>query len=102
MYRDSPPRPGDARELRFVHIGGLPVILAVDGDGRKRALDGVTAAPAEPTLAAIEAHARATVRCGVLVGSQTLTEYDSYSYATGDPRRDARPLPASCRLYPCA
>jgi hypothetical protein len=98
MYRDSPPRPGDARELRFVHIGGLPVILAVDGDGRKRALDGVTAAPVAPP----ETHARATVRCGVLVGSQTLTEYDAYSYATGDPRRDARPLPASCRLYPCA
>jgi uncharacterized iron-regulated membrane protein len=84
---------GDTRELRFVHIGGAPVILAVDGDGRKRALDGVTGASAAPTLAAIEAHARAAVRGGALVGAQTLTRHDAYWYATGDPRRDARPLP---------
>lgn len=82
-----------ARELRFVHIGGSPVILAVDGDGRKRALDGVTAAPAAPSLAAIEERAAAAVRNGTLVRSQTLTGYDAYWYATGDPRRDARPLP---------
>jgi uncharacterized iron-regulated membrane protein len=84
---------GDARELQFVHIARAPVILAVDGDGRKRALDGVTGASAEPTPAAIEANARAAVRGGALVGVQTLTRHDAYWYATGDPRRDARPLP---------
>jgi len=82
-----------AREVRFVHIAGAPVILAVDGDGRKRALDGVTAAPATPSLAAIADNAGAAVRDGMLVTAQTLTEYDAYWYATGDPRRDARPLP---------
>lgn len=82
-----------AREVRFVHIAGAPVILAVDGDGRKRALDGVTAAPATPSLAAIADNAGAAVRDGRLVTAKTLTEYDAYWYATGDPRRDARPLP---------
>lgn len=83
----------DARELRFIHIGGNPVVLAVDGEGRKRALDGIAAAPAQPAVGEIEALARSSVPEGRLVRTELLTEHDAYWYATGDPRRDARPLP---------
>lgn len=82
-----------ARELRFVHIGGTPVILAVDAEGRKRALDGGTAEPIVPKIAAIEAWAQAAVQDGRLVSTETLKRHDAYWYATGDPRRDGRPLP---------
>src|SRR5690606_25888250 len=83
----------DARELRFIHIGGNPVVLAVDGEGRKRALDGIAAAPAQPAVGEIEALARSSVPEGRLVRTELLTEHDAYWYATGDPRRDGRPLP---------
>jgi uncharacterized iron-regulated membrane protein len=82
-----------ARELRFVHIGGAPVILAVGGDGRKQALDGATAERVTPTIPEIERRAMAAVEGGRLVGAELLSRHDAYWYATGDPRRDARPLP---------
>jgi uncharacterized iron-regulated membrane protein len=83
----------DVREVRFLHIGGAPTILAIDGHGSKRALDGVTANPLAPTHADIEQLARRAVQGGDLVSTELLTEHDVYWYATGDPRRGARPLP---------
>lgn len=82
-----------ATELRFVHIGGRPVILAVDRDNRSKALDGGSAAPMIPSIAAIRAQAQRAVRNGPLVETALLTRHDIYWYATGDPRRDGRPLP---------
>lgn len=84
---------GDARELRFIHIDGQPIILAVEGDGRKRALNGMTGAPAAPALAAIQDIAREAVTDGNLVRTELLTEMDAYWYSTGNPRSDSRPLP---------
>lgn len=82
-----------AREVRFIHIGGAPVILWLDGNGRKHALDGAAAAPIPPDTAAIERRARLAVPDGPLVSTELLTKQDTYWYSTGDPRRDARPLP---------
>jgi uncharacterized iron-regulated membrane protein len=82
-----------AREVRFIQVGGLPTFLAIDGEGRKRALDGGSAAPFEPDLTEIKNLARRSVPDGRLVRTELLTKHDAYWYATGDPRRDARPLP---------
>jgi uncharacterized iron-regulated membrane protein len=82
-----------AREVRFIYLGSSPTFLTVDGEGRKRAFEGETAIPIQPTLAAIEAQAGAAVPGGRLVRTKLLTEHDAHWYATGDPRRDARPLP---------
>jgi uncharacterized iron-regulated membrane protein len=82
-----------ARELRFDYVEGRPVILALGADGKPAALDGATAAPLRPSRAQIDARARKAVPGGRLVETTLLTHRDLYWYATGDPRRDARPLP---------
>jgi len=86
-------RAAGARELRFVHIGGRPTILAMDATNGARALDGTTAAPVAPTRESIAALASEAVKGGKLAEMTLLTKHDVYWYATGDPRRDNRPLP---------
>ncbi|MET0271327.1 MAG: hypothetical protein ABW173_12955 [Sphingomonas sp.] len=82
-----------AVELRFLFIGGRPVILAVRADGGMTALDGATAAPMRPDRTAILRLAERAVPAGRLADVRLLTRHDRYWYATGDPRQDARPLP---------
>jgi len=83
----------NAREIRFTTIGGAPVILALDQQGSKRALAGVTAEANQLSTTEITALARNAVRDGKLVETLRLTENDLYWYSSGDPRSDARPFP---------
>lgn len=83
----------DARELEFSHLGGIPVIVAWRDPEHKRLLDGATAEPISLAKARIETIARSAVTDGKLMRTESLEHYDRYWYATGDPRRDARPLP---------
>jgi len=85
-------RAAGARELRFVHVAGQPIIVIVDANNGGLALNGRTADPIRPTREAIVAHAQQAVN-GRLLDAQFLTKHDIYWYATGDPRRDGRPLP---------
>ncbi|MCW1429508.1 PepSY domain-containing protein [Novosphingobium sp. JCM 18896] len=84
---------GAARELEFRYLDGMPVIVAWHDPERKSLLDGATGEPLALPQDRIAAIARAAVTDGRLVRVQRLERYDSYWYATGDPRRDARPLP---------
>ena len=79
-------------EIRFTFIGGRPTILAVARSGETVALDGTTAMPARPDRQAIRALTERAVP-GRLADISLLTRHDLYWYATGDPRRDGRPLP---------
>jgi uncharacterized iron-regulated membrane protein len=82
-----------AGEVRFVFVGGRPLMIAVARDGRQRALDGVSGEPVTFDGASIRALAIRAVPGSTLADAALLTAYDRYWYATGDPRRDARPLP---------
>ncbi|CAN5285056.1 PepSY domain-containing protein [soil metagenome] len=82
-----------AREVAFTYIGGVPVVIARGGPSPGVLLDGVTAEPVTLSPRRIEAVARSAVPDGRLIATQRLDHYDRYWYTTGDPRRDARPLP---------
>ena len=82
-----------AKELRFVHIDGQPTILSIDGENRATALNGLSAAPIHPSVKALADRASKAIKGGHLVDTALLTKHDVYWYATGDPRRDGRPLP---------
>lgn len=82
-----------ASEVRFTYLGGVPVAIALTPQGGKTLLDGATGGPIRLSDNRIEAIARQAMPGAVLVSIERLTRYDRYWYATGDPRRDARPLP---------
>ena len=75
-----------ARELTFAYLGGKPVIVASRSAADKRMLDGATALPQAPSRQQLTGLAQAAVPGGRLLRSELLTAYDSYWYATGDPR----------------
>lgn len=82
-----------ARELAFTYLGGSPMIVAWRDPVHKALLDGASGEAVTLAQERIEMIARAAVTDGRLLRTQRLERYDRYWYATGDPRRDARPLP---------
>ena len=84
---------GAAVELRFVYVGGRPLIMAVSGSGHVTSLEGATVLPTKPDLGTMEAIAVKAVPAGRMIASEMLTSYDRYWYSTGNPRNDQRPLP---------
>ncbi len=82
-----------APEVRFLFVDSRPRMIVVARDGTKRALDGVSAAVVVPTGAEVRDLGRRAMDGAPLRDAALLTAYDRHWYATGDPRRDARPLP---------
>ena len=84
---------GQAREIRFAYLGGMPVATDWGGAPRKLLLDGASGRPLALTTKRIEGIAREAMPGSRLLGIERLTAPDRYWYSTGDPRDDARPLP---------
>ena len=82
-----------AREVRFAYVGGSPVMIAEGGPRGATAMDGASAQAVTVTPSRIAQIARGAVPGGRLIAMSRLTAPDRYWYTTGDPRRDARPLP---------
>lgn len=81
---------GDAREARFIWVGGRPLIVLMGPDLSARVIDGQTGAPAAQTDAALFQTARALTPGAKVAFAERLTQEDTYWYST---RRDQRRLP---------
>lgn len=80
----------DAREARFIWVGGRPLIALMGPDRSERVIDGQTGAPAVQNDAALFRNARALAPGAKVAFTERLTREDSYWYST---RRDQRRLP---------
>lgn len=82
-----------AHEIRFAYVGGSPVMIAQGGPRADTPMDGASGRVVTFPAARIAELARGAVPGGRLIAMSRLTAPDRYWYSTGDPRRDARPLP---------
>ena len=78
-FRGHPP--GDMVEVRFVWLGGRPLMIAVDREGRPRVLDPVSGAPAPLRDAQIFAAARHLMPKAEMTIQQRLVAEDAYWYS---------------------